>query len=204
MKHKIFYISDEKLIEYLMQYSRGINSKDYEFSVSLHAKAFWEEKLKQKLCVVFEQNDKMHDFPQQFSPTLEELKDILRIYNKEDTPVDFALAPISPEGKFIGFAYPFQIKKFMPRILDNLSIEFAKFINKKTNSYRDKDLCMIFLPQILGIKENSMSFKIEEVKDNLKINEDSVRAIYCFQFSKGKPSFSLLWASQKALEGTRV
>ena len=204
MKHKIFYITDEKLINYLKKYSRGVNSKDYEFSVSLHAKAFWEEKLKQKLCVVFEQNDKMHDYPQRFSPTLEELKDILRIYNKEDTPVDFALAPISPEDKFVGYAYPFQIKKFMPKIGDNLSIKFAEFINKKTNSYRDKDLCMIFLPQLLGIKEDSVSFNIKEVEDNLKINENSVRAIYCFQFSKGKPSFALLWASQKALEDTNV
>lgn len=200
MRHKIFYISDEKLIEHLKKYGRGVNSKDYEFSVSLHAKTFWEAKLKQKLYVVFEQNDKMHKYPQQFSPTLEELEDILRIYNKEDTPVDFALAPISPEGNFTGLAYPFQIKKFMPNSKKDLSIKFAEFINKKTNSYIDNDLCMIFLPQMLGIKENSVGFKIKEVKDNLKINKNSVRAIYCFQFSKGKPSFQLLWGSQRALE----
>jgi len=200
MKHRIFYISDEKLIEYLKKYGRGANSKDYEFSVSLHAKSFWERKLKQKLSVVFEQNDKMHDYPQQFSPTLEDLKEILRTYNKEDTPIDFALAPISSEGDFIGLAYPFQIKKFMPNFEDDLSIKFAEFINKKTNSYRDNDLCMIFLPIIPGIKENSVGFKIQEIKDNLKIDENSVRAIYCFQFSKGTPSFSLLWASQKTLE----
>lgn len=198
MKHRIFFVDEEKLIEYLQKYGRGARSKDYEFAIALHAKTYWDKKLRQKHIIVFEQNNKMHNYPQRFSPTVEELKDILRTYNEENTPVDFALAPVSTADEFEGIAYPFQIKKYVPDTDEPDNSEFAAYISEKANKYRASDTCLIVFPEMLD-KEDTKGFDITEVKKMLKIDNKSVRAVYGFQFFDDTPNFILLWASPEAL-----
>lgn len=199
MKHRVFFLDGEKLIEYLQKYNRGLNSKDYEFFICLHAKTYWEKKLKQDLIIVFEQNSKMHSYPERFTPTLEQLKEILRTYNEENTPVDFGLAPVSSTNEFEGFAYPFQVKKYISTTGENNENDLAAYINKKANGYRASDTCLIIVPQLMGAKEDQKGFNIAEVRKLLKIDEKAIRAVYVFQFFNGTPNFIPLWASAKAL-----
>lgn len=198
MKHKAFYVDAPVMEEYLSKYGRGARSKDYEYAVALHAKTFWEKKDGVKYRISFEQNDKMHSYPNDFTPTAEELRDILLTYNKEYTDVDFGLAPVSASGKLEGYTYPFQIKKYVPDNEKPDNEAFAAYISEKANHYRAGDTCMIVFPEMLG-REVTEGYDIAEVKKHLNIDEGAVRAIYGFQFDNGTPNFILLWASQKAL-----
>src|ERR1035437_7545429 len=181
MKHIAFYLDALVMEEYLQKYNRGVRSKDYEYSVALHAKTFWEKKDGIKYKISFEQNDKMHDYPDNFTPTAEELKEILLTYNKEDTDVDFALAPVSASSEPEGYSYPFQIKKYIPKDEEPDNKAFAAYISEKANHYRAGETSMIVFPELLG-KESAKGYDIAEIKKNLKINEDAVRAVFAFQF----------------------
>lgn len=199
MKHRIFFASDEMLIAYLQKYGQIDRAIDHEINMSLHAKEFWEKKLGQKLMVVFEQNDKMHKYPERFTAGVEELKEILQTYNEQNTPVDFALAPVSSPEKFDGFAYPFQVKRARLKVSGNVTKEFADFINEKANKYRAIDTCLILDPQLVGDNKDKKMFQVDELKSLLKIDEQALRAIYIFQSSSEATNFLPLWVSQKAL-----
>ncbi|NMC35607.1 hypothetical protein GYA49_01030 [Candidatus Beckwithbacteria bacterium] len=198
MKHNIFFLNAEILKQYLKQYGRGVHSKDYEFAISVHAKEYFEEKLNQQFVITFEQNSKRHNFPNRFTPSLEQLREILTTYNEEDTPVDFALAPVSAD-KLEGYAYPFQIKRFYSTSLDRANEKLAAFINEKANKYRSSQVGLIIVPQMRGQETNTKSFDIKDLKSKLNIQEGAIRAVYVFQFFNETPKFIGLWASQEAL-----
>lgn len=198
MKHNIFYLDGEILKQYLEKYGKGAHSKDYEFAISVHAKEYFEKKLNQQLMIVFEQNSKRHNFPNRFTPNLEQLREILTTYNEEDTPVDFALAPVS-EGKFEGYAYPFQIKRFYSTPSGKTNEELAAFINEKANNYRSSQVGLIIVPQLRGQDVDTKGFDVKELQSKLNIQEGAVRAVYVFQYLNDTPKFVGLWASQEAL-----
>lgn len=198
MKHNIFYLDGEILKQYLEQYGRGAHSKDYEFAISVHAKEYFEKKLNQQFVIVFEQNSKRHNFPNRFTPNLEQLREILTTYNEEDTPVDFALAPVSAD-KFEGYAYPFQIKRFYSKPSDKTNEELASFINEKANKYRSSQVGLIIVPQLRGQEVDTKGFDKQELISKLNIHEGAVRVVYMFQFLNNTPSFVFLWASKEAL-----
>lgn len=198
MKHNIFYLDSEILKQYLEQYGRGAHSKDYEFSISLQAKEYFEIMMNQKLVIVFEQNSKRHNFPNHFTPNLEQLREILTTYNEEDTPVDFALAPVSSDS-FEGYAYPFQIKRFYSKPSDKTNEELANFINEKANKYRSSQVGLIIVPQLRGPEVNTMEFDMKDLQSKLNIQEGAVRAVYVFRYLNDAPKFVLLWSSQEAL-----
>lgn len=198
MKHNIFYLDGEILKQYLEQYGRGAHSKDYEFAISVHAKEYFEKKLKQQLMIVFEQNSKRHNFPNRLTPNLEQLREILSTYNEEDTPVDFALAPVSSDS-FEGYAYPFQVKRFYSKPSDKTNAELAAFINEKANKYRSSQVGLIIVPQLRGQEVDTKGFDVKDLQSKLKIQEGAIRAVYVFQYLNDIPKFVLLWASQEAL-----
>jgi hypothetical protein len=119
------------LIQYLQKYGKGTRSKDYEFAISLHAKKFFA--LNQQLVIVFEQNSKKHNYPNRFSPNLQQLREIITTYNEENTPVDFALAPVNANA-FEGYAYPFQVKRFYCKPSDKTNLELAKLSMRKQSN----------------------------------------------------------------------
>jgi hypothetical protein len=200
MKHKVFFAEDRVLISYLNKYGQMGRSIDHEINISLYAKESWEKKLNKKLMIVFEQNRKMHNYPDRFTATAYELKNIFETYAETNTPVDFALAPISSSEEFDGFAYPFQVKRKPLRISANAEQKLAVFISKKANSYRDTNIVLIIDPQFMGKNKNEKKFKLDELKKMIKIKNDAVRAIYLFQKNKSSFDFLLLWISPHVKE----
>lgn len=203
MKQNIFYIKEEILAKYLRKYGMGKNSKDYEFVISLYARIFFEEKLGQKLIIVFEQNSKRHKYPGSFTPNLNQLREILTMFNEENTPVDFALAPIN-SGTFEGYAYPFQVKRFYSELSEHTIEKLAKFINEKANKYRSNDVSLIIVPLLSEQGEDTRGFRKQELINKLVIDEKSIYSVYLFQLNNNKPIFVPLWASQKALKERKV
>lgn len=197
MKRNIFFVDEAILIQYLEKYGKS-NTKDYEFAISIHAKKYFEEKLNQKLIIVFEQNNKLHNYPKRFTPNLGQLREIITTYNEENTPVDFGLAPVN-SGEFDGFAYPFQVKKFITKPSETTNDELAAYINKKANRYRSSDIGLIIVPQLVDLETDTKGFDKQELISKLNINDNAVRVVYMFQFFNKVPKFILLWASPQAL-----
>ena len=197
MKHNIFYIKDEILNEYLRVYGRGPHSKDYEYNIAIEAKYYFDIHLKQVHVIGFEQNDNQHDFPRDFSPTIEDVKEILIKYNKEDTPVDFELAPVK-DGEFLGYSYPFQIKRFYKASDATSNNELASAINKYANKYGWKDLSLIIVPIIKGKEEDKTGFNVDELKSMLEIQEGALRIVYMAQIMGTSIGFVQLWGSKEA------
>ena len=195
MKYKIFYIDDKILAEYLSKYGRGPRSKDYEYTISLYARSYFENKLGENLVIAFEQNNKNHKYPDFFTPNLEQLREILNLYNEEKTPVDFLLAP-TISGNFTGYAYPFQIKRFFMNPKDNTAEELATYINKKANNYYSEDVSLIIVPILVSQEIDQKGFNIQDLVNKLNIHKNTIRALYIFQLFDGIPNFTLVWKQE--------
>lgn len=198
MKHRIFFANKELLIEYLHKYG-GDKTIDHEVNIALYAQEWWEKKMNQRFVIVFEQNNKMHNYPDRFTPTVEQLKDILETYVEVDTPVDFGLAPIEKVEDYDGFAYPFQVKQIRMPISEDTPQKLADFVSSKANRYRDTKICFIIDPQLVGNNTGTM-FRMGDLQEKLKIRDDAIRALYMFQKKGNAFEFLTVWKSPLATE----
>jgi hypothetical protein len=197
MATNIFYLSAALLQAYLAKYDRGLNTKDYEYHIALHAHAYHEKHLRKEFVIAYEVNDKPHNYPPQMGMiTPEVLRDIIRNHFKEGTDVDFALAPrISPEDKKIG--YPFQIKKYVPEDDSFTNADAAAYINKKASHYSNPELSMIVVPVNKVYTEEKKELDINELKKLLEIKDNALHAVYVFQYANGKAFFRPIWLSSR-------
>ena len=198
MKNNVFYSSAAVWEEYLKKYGRGLNTKDYEYHIALYAHAFYEKRLKQEFVLAYEVNDKPHSYPPQMGEiNAEVLKDIIQNHFKENTDVDFVLAPRinAEEGKF---GYPFQLKKFVAGEEDVTSSGVAEYINEKASRYRNKELTMIVIPVNKVDRDVQKRFDINELKSKLKINDNALFAVLMVQSYNGKAILRPIWHSTKA------
>lgn len=198
MLNNVFYLSATALEDYLKIYDRGLNTKDYEYHIALHAHAYHEKHLKQEFVIAFEVNDKPHNYPPQMEEiNAEILKDIIQNHFKEDTDVDFVLAPrYSNEDKKIG--YPFQLKKYVVGPNPVTNSEAASYINKKASHYRNPELNMIVVPVNRVDTEKRQELDINELKSMLRIDDNALHAVYFFQNVSGKTFFRPIWTSSRA------
>lgn len=185
-------------MEYLHKYGTD-RTIDHEVNIALYASDWWGKKLNQKFVIVFEQNNKIHNYPDRFTPTLEQLKEILETYLLIDTPIDFALAPIGKMDDYDRFAYPFQVKQFRLPASADTAQKLADFINDKTNHYNDTQICFIIDPQLVGNKKGEM-FVMRDLQEKLKIRDNAIRCLYMFQRTKDNFKFLLVWKSPLAKE----
>ncbi len=198
MRHKVFFASKELLTDYLHKYGTA-RTIDHEVNIALHANEWWGKKLNKEFFIVFEQNNKMHNYPDRFTPTIEQLKEILETYLLVDTPVDFGLAPIEKMDDYERFAYPFQIKQFRLPASEDTAQELADFINDKANRYNDTQICFIIDPQFVGDKKGII-FKMGDLQEKLKIRDNAIRGLYMFQRTKNDFNFLLVWKSPLVTE----
>lgn len=199
MKHNTFYVEAHVLEDYLRKYSRGLKTKDYEYHIALYAKDFFDRQLKQESLLAFEVNNKQHTYPKQMKITAELLKEILRDYKEENTPVDFALAPVK-DGQLLGYAYPFQIKKFLSEFNEMTTTEVADYINNKANHYRDSEVSMIIVPVNKVDSDIPKGFDINELKSKLKIDDKALHSVYIFQNIDGTAYFRPIWRSSRVID----
>lgn len=197
MKNNVFYLSARSLEAYLKKYDRGLNTKDYEYHIALYAHAFYEERLKQEFVIAYEVNDKPHNYPRRMGEiNIEVLKDIIQNHFKENTDVDFVLAPrINAEEGKVG--YPFQLKKFVAEE-DVTSSGAAEYINEKANRYHNNELTMIVIPVNKVDRDVQKGLDINELKSKLKINDNALFAVLMFQSYNGKAILRPIWLSTRA------
>lgn len=197
MKTFTFYVNPLVLEDYLKIYGRSLKTKDYEYHIALHANHFFGKQFNQKFSIAFETKNKPAGYPDHMDTvTAEQLKEILKV-NTEDTPVDFALAPLK-DGKLEGYAYPFQIKKFIADADEITSTVVAEYINNKANHYRAREVSMIVVPVNKVDQNDPKGFDINELKSNLKVDDNALFAIYIFQYVKGETYFKPIWSSSRA------
>lgn len=198
MLDNVFYLSAEALENYLKKYDRGLNTKDYEYHIALYAHSYYEKHLRQEFVIAFEVNNKPHNYPKQMGAISEEvLKDIITNHFKEATDVDFVLAPrYNNEDKKIG--HPFQLKKFVVGPDPITNVEAAAYINKKASHYNNPNLGLIIVPVNKINTEEKKGLDINELKSMIIIDDNSLHAVYFFQYDSGKAFFRVIWTSSRA------
>lgn len=199
MKQKVFFASKDLLMEYLHKYGTD-RTIDHEVNIALYANEWWGKKLNEEFVIVFEQNNKMHNYPDRFTPTVEQLKEILETYMVVDTPVDFALAPVGKLEDYDRFCYPFQVKQVRLPIADDINQKLADFISEKANKYRDTKICFIVDPRLVGDNKGNQ-FSLGELSEKLTIRDDAMRGVYIFQQASVEDfTFLPLWKSPLVTE----
>lgn len=194
-KQNVFYIKEESLLQILAVHGRGPDTKDYEYIVSILAKRLFESKFRQPFTIVFEVNNKHKVMPGNVKLTADEGNEILRTYLEENTPVDFGLAPGTP-GKFEGYAYPFQVKRFIGKSIDNMENELVKFINSKIIHYNDPNLSLIIIPELPDISPPNRIDKkvsITDIQKGLTIKKNPLRSIFLLEIYNNKERLIQIW-----------
>src|SRR3989338_4621851 len=106
MKTRIFYVSEESLIEAIRRlYPDKIKSKDYEYLISIYVKRIFERHDKKTYKITFELDHKHQESNRPLELTTDEIVEILRTYLEENTQIDFGLAPVDKNGEFEGYSY---------------------------------------------------------------------------------------------------
>jgi len=197
MPNNVFYLSATALENYLKSYDRGFHTKDYEYHIALHAHAYYEKHLDQEFAIAFEVNNKPHNYPKKMEEiSTKVLKEIITNYFREDTDVDFVLAP-KHDLQMNKIGYPFQLKKFVAGVETVTSAAIADYINKKANGYHNSELSIIIIP-IDGVEpETKKRVEVEEVRSLLKISDNALYAVFVFQNVDGDVSLTPIWFSTR-------
>lgn len=202
MKTKIFYVSEEKLIETIRRlYPNKIKSKDYEYLISIYVKRIFERHDNKTYKITFELDSKHQESSRSLELTTDETVKILRTYKEENTPVDFGLAPVDKNGDFDGYSYPFQVKRFIGFSREPFLDELVRFIEDKSSHYRSPTTSFVVMPEFSASNNDASNANIvgfsEEffraVANKVNINEKSLRSILIFSLRDGEPDLTQVW-----------
>lgn len=202
MKTKMFYVSEERLIEAIRSlYPDKIKSKDYEYLISIYTKRIFEKQYKKSFYITFELDSKHEESDQAIKLTSAETIKIIRTYLEENTPVDFGLAPILENGELEGFSYPFQTKRFIKYTKDNFLNDLVNFIEIKAAYYQSPNLSLLILPMVAvsNYAEKNARFVwiseafLKTVADKIRLKKIQLRTILIFLLKDGKPELSQIW-----------
>lgn len=202
MKTKIFYVSENNLIEAIRRlYPKKIKPKDYEYLISIYTKRIFEKHDNVVYMITFELDNKHQESKKTLELTPDETVEILRTYLEEDTPVDFGLAPVDGSGNFEGFSYPFQVKRFISFSTEIFLDELVKFIKSKSLHYRSSTTSLLIIPELSSPKEDKLKARIvgfsEElfrtVANKISINRNSLRSVLIFSLKNDKPELTQVW-----------
>ncbi|MBI2414603.1 hypothetical protein HYV31_02010 [candidate division WWE3 bacterium] len=169
-KNNVFLVTEEALINALEKYGKGINSKDYEFAVSIHMKRNLEKSYNSPFCIAFEIKNDIRNLSRNFKPTPEETNDIIRKMLNENTPVDFGLVKGTID-KHDPTAFAFQVKKFPIHNLGTFNEDLVTYINKVSGGYRSGEVSLIVVPTNSYDKNKPNSTDI----GNIFVNYDYIK-----------------------------
>lgn len=202
MKTNIFYVSEENLIEAVRRlYPDNIKSKDYEYLISIYVKRIFERHDNRTYKITFELNNKHQEQSGSVELTPDETVEILRTYKEEDTPVDFGLAPVAKDGKFEGYSYPFQVKRFIGFSKENFLKELTKFIDEKSRHYSSTQTSLVVIPELALSKNdiskaNILEFSEDffgEIANSLNTIQYSLRSILTLSINEDEPVLVQVW-----------
>lgn len=202
MKTKIFYVSEESLIEAIGRlYPDKIKSKDYEYPISIYVKRIFERRDKKNYKIAFELNSKHQESSKELELSPDETVEILRIYLKEATPVDFGLAPVDKNGNLEGYSYPFQVKRFIGSSKKSYLGELIKFIEEKASHYHSPDTSLLIMLEYSRSKKDISEARLvgfseeffRSVANKIEINKQSLRSILIFSLRDNEPELTQVW-----------
>jgi hypothetical protein len=202
MKTNIFYVSEEALIEAIRRlYPNKIKSKDYEYLISIYVKRIFERHDNKTYKITFELNSKQQEPNGFLELTSDEIIKILRTYLKENTDVDFGLAPVKESGVFEKYAYPFQVKRFIGFSKDNFLLELVKFIEEKSRHYVSPETTLVVMPQFSFTKDDVLNARIvgfseyffRDVANKISINGKPLRSVLIFSIKEIEPALTQVW-----------
>lgn len=202
MKTQVFYVSEKILIEAIRHlYPDKIKQKDYEYPVSIYVKRIFEKHYNKHYQITFELNTGHQGQNRPLSLTADETVKILRHYLKENTDIDFGLAPIGQNEKFEGYAYPFQVKRFIGFSKENYLKELAEFIRKKSNHYRSLETSLIIIPEFSLSKKDISKAKMTEFSEEfyktlakqIRLDKPALRSILLFSIKSETYSLTQIW-----------
>lgn len=202
MKTKIFYVSEESLIEAIRRlYPDKVKSKDYEYLISIYIKRIFERHDDKTYKITFELDSRHQESNKPLELTPDEIVQILRKFLEENTPVDFGLAPIDKNGDFEGYSYPFQVKRFIGFSHETYLDELVRFIEDKSSHYRSPTTSLVVMPEFSTSnndksKAHIVAFSEElfkSVANKVNINKKSLRSILFFSIRDGEPELTQVW-----------
>lgn len=202
MKTRIFYVSEENLIEAIRRlYPNKIKSKDYEYLISVYVKRIFERHDNKTYIITFELDSRHQESNRSLELTPDETVNILRTYLEENTPVDFGLAPIKENGVFKGYGYPFQVKRFIGFSKENFLDELAGFIEKKSRHYGSPKTSLVVIPELSSSegdvsKAHIVGFSedfFRAVANRIKISEQTLRSVLLFSIKDKEPVLTQVW-----------
>jgi len=202
MKTRIFYVSEESLIEAIRRlYPDKVKSKDYEYLISIYTKRIFERHDNKTYKITFELDNKHQESNRPLELTPDETVEILRTYLEENTPVDFGLAPVDKNGDFEGYSYPFQVKRFIASSTETFLDELVRFIEDKSSHYRSSKTSLVVIPELSSPGSDESKARIASfsedffraVANKVNINEKSLRSILIFSIKDSEPVLTQVW-----------
>src|SRR3989344_3955012 len=190
MKTRVFWITEEKLLEAMkLFWDSDLRGKDYEYAISIYVKRIFENQYKKPFVITFELDAKHQE-----TENLE-----------EHTEVDFGLAPVM-QGRFEGYSYPFQVKRFIGSSLNTFQDDLLNFIQKKSKHYRTADTSFVVIPELKisnqavgGLSAHqSKLLEFSEVflrglSNKINVDRKSLRSILVFSLSNNSPVLTQIY-----------
>lgn len=202
MKTNVFYISEEKLVEAIrVLYPDKIKAKDYEYLVSVYVKRIFEKHDHKQYLISFELNPRHQEQHRELNLKADKTVEILRDFLNESTDVDFGLAPVDVDGKFEGYGYPFQVKRFIGFSKERYTEELEDFIKEKSNHYSSPETSLIIIPEFSESKSDISSAKMTGFSEELyralakqiALDKPILRSILLFSIKIGMPFLTQVW-----------
>lgn len=202
MKVNVFYVSEETLIEAIRHlYPDKIKSKDYEYLISIYVKKIFEKHDGKTYKITFETNYKRQEVNGARELNTDEVVEILRNQLKENTDVDFGLAPVKENGEFENYSYPFQVKRFIGFSKENFLEELVEFVEEKAGHYKSPETSLIVVVEFAISKEDIKKASLvvfseaffRSVAKNLEVPGASLRSIVLFSINKKDPVLTQVW-----------
>jgi len=179
-KNKFVFYSSKAVMDFLVKFGRGPNSKDYEFFTALLLKNFCEKQWGEKCEIGFELKPKiLSKLPKYASLSLEEIANIFRKGINEDTLTDCVIATEEQHKNGERKGLSFQLKRFGIGREKKDTDELIKFI-KSLNNVKSHECLFVILD--IGVEVD-----LSEVEKSILSNDKFPFSRFMFGYmQKGK------------------
>jgi len=179
-KSKKFIIDEKTLIETIKKYGKGIDSKDYEYAVSILMKRKLEASYHTQFSICFEIKPGVDGPARIVNPTAEDTIQILREMLNEDTPVDFGLVKGTVDNHSEE-AFAFQVKRFDGPSKETFNKDLLEYLHKVLNKFRPGETNLVVIPRLQENPSNqgqSVNLDVKFLKNNLAVPKQSFLSIF--------------------------
>ena len=180
--YNFIFITEESVRDFLREYGKGPQSKDYELVIAILLKRFCDRQWNSDCWIGFELQDRhLSDVPQNGMASVEGIAEIIRKKVREDTPVDVAITKGMPEGP-ARQGPVFQLKRWRGDT-DGL-IAYLNNLNKKYSR---------ILATLVVIFETHHDMYLERIQAELNTSAFPFSHLMFMSLSEGKIHIGEIW-----------